>query len=504
MINPSNSGSLVDAFFSAIDGDLPAVGAMVQAHPGLVAAVGSNGETPLHRAALWGHSDIVQYLLAQGADVNARDSAGRIPLFEASTKAVAEMLVAHGADPLILRPDGGTVLLEAVSGGMPVELVAHLLSLGCNPNARTKDGTEAICLAATFGHAALVDLLLSHGVNPDSRCCLWGTPLMGAIINGHCDTVDVLLRHEATLQDRDGDTPLHVAAAHNAVEMVRHLLARGAQVNAVNRKGQTPLHQLAGQVNPVDLEKQREMVDLLLAKGADPSIADHEGRTPVHEAIEFGDQFLWSHLLNHGGETDPFIVAAIGIPEWLYERGEADPMFAHMRDARGYTLVHWAAMRGHTRALSLLLQIQADVNARDHEGQTPLHIAVAHKEMSGAEWLLSHGAEVDAIDNDGSTPLMVAAYERAYDLMVLLMRHGADVGRKGHAGRTALHAVAEFGWVEVVAMLLSLGAPVNGMTLEGETALDLALNADGDTELAKLLRMHGGRRGDELRRPAGA
>lgn len=534
MSDNSVTDSPLNALFDAIfDSDAAAVGAALDAHPEYLAATHSYYKhTPLHHAAYWGQQQVAEVLLARGADVNLRDEQGRTalhtrsvhrtpavvavllahgadprlrdhqgatPLFYAATKEIAELLIAHGADPLVVLPNGWAPLhAAAVAIDGTADLVEYLLSQGCDPNARTRDRNTPIGLAAAQGRTDTVAVLLAHGANPNRKDRLRRNPLTWAIAKGDQKTVDVLLRHGAKVMDRHGDTPLHVAATEGSVEMVEHLLASGANVNAADKRGQTALHQVAWLSRPGNDLAHQKMAEVLIRHGADPTLADQQGRTPVHEAIENGAQWLSNYLLDHGGKTDPFIIAAVGNPEWIKERATSDPQVVTRVDGRGYTLLHWAAMTGATPVVHILLSHQADPNAKDQEGQTPLHMAAVHQQKGVAQLLLTHGADPSAADQRGNSPLMLASSWDDHDLMITLVRHGADTEQRNQQGLTALLRAAWYGSTGTVAVLLNLHANVNALTNKGRTVLDLAVG-QRHAELAELLRAHGAKRSRNLR-----
>lgn len=111
------------------------------------------------------------------------------------------------------------------------------------------------------------------------------TPLHLAARGGRAATAALLLDHGANVNaaDSNGDTPLHIAVRSNDREMARFLLTRtpGANVDLANRNGDTPLH-LAAWAGDVD------MVKLLLAHRADPSAKDYHKQTPLDLARQQG------------------------------------------------------------------------------------------------------------------------------------------------------------------------------------------------------------------------
>ncbi|HZO73843.1 MAG TPA: sigma-70 family RNA polymerase sigma factor [Ktedonobacteraceae bacterium] len=137
-------------------------------------------------------------------------------------------------------------------------------------------GYTALHEAAVSGRTELTDLLLDFGANPNVRTKSGLTPLSLAILYNHVDVVKLLLAHGA-----DARGELCRATMRDYREIVQLLLADGVEVNAQGRSGRTALHWAA-------LKGHRALVQLLLHYGADVSIQDELGRTPAGWAIVKG------------------------------------------------------------------------------------------------------------------------------------------------------------------------------------------------------------------------
>ena len=101
---------------------------------------------------------------------------------------------------------------------------------------------------------------------------------------------------DVNAKDKYGLTPLHHAAWQGRNEIVELLIANGADVNAKDVDGGTPLHYAAWQ-------GRNEIVELLIAKGADVNAKDDVGKTPLDWAIKFKNTATTDHLRKHGGKT---------------------------------------------------------------------------------------------------------------------------------------------------------------------------------------------------------
>jgi len=117
---------------------------------------------------------------------------------------------------------------------------------------------------------------------------------------------DEYFRDDIGHQIYTGDTALYIAAAAHRLETVAHLLNRGADVRARNRRGAEPLHYAVDggpdsvRWNP---SAQRDIVVVLLAAGADPNAADKNGTTPLHRAVRNRCASAVAALLEGGADV---------------------------------------------------------------------------------------------------------------------------------------------------------------------------------------------------------
>ncbi len=169
----------------------------------------------------------------------------------------------------------------------------------------------------------------------------------------------------------------------------------------VNTKGTddlTALHYAVEQRNP-------KMAEMLLKNGADINARDSSGNTPLHRAISKGkDNIQTIFLLLQTG-------ADVNAP-----------------DKYQYTPLHFATMYRDTPVVQLLLKRGADVNKTNFKGDTALHKAVRKLDLKGIQLLLDHGAAVNAKNRKGLTPLK-EANKRTQDkkkVVELLKKYGAQ------------------------------------------------------------------------------
>lgn len=259
------------------------------------------------------------------------------------------------------------------------------------------------------------------------------------------------------IEDLDGFTPLHVAAAMGQVTSIHALARAGADMDApANGHAQTPLHIAI-------MYGQYDSFAALLKNDACPAArnpkGDVDGKNAYHYAATEAPEFM-ALLLDHPDAAH------------LYDRHATDNMWA---DA-----FRLALKAGNMPVVKRMTDYGVDLNAKDHEGLTPLTWLLTHRETRAKalpfiHFLLQHGADGDkAVNQWGETPLMLAAKADFAEAVQLLLDHGADPDRKNHFDETALHFACNHYTVATVAALLKAGADVNAQDRTHQTPLHIA------------------------------
>lgn len=287
--------------------------------------------------------------------------------------------------------------------------LAHLL----NDNGRT-----ALHIASTDGQIEVARHLLFHGASTDAE---WRgqTPLQLAVEHNHPELVALLLTTESSANRWFSLDSALLAQCYPNTSVAEILLVHGADVNATDETGNTPLHSAmvldAGETREYGARwairwDDGDYTAMLLAHRADVNAANSDGRTPLSLAAEMGHVYLSALLIASGAKFD-------------------------VKDGFGATPLHWAAYRGSCEVVRLLLMNGADIHACDAEGRTPLHWAASDTQ---AHWTMrAHQAEV------AST----------------LLSKGAQSDLRDQAGKTALDVANEYGKPAVVRVLAAAAIP---------------------------------------------
>ena len=198
---------------------------------------------------------MVELLINNGADIEARDAMFATPIHYADHTSTASTLLDHGA------------------------------------KIDTKDmyNDTRLCKAMPNGELEMAKLLLEKGADPNTNCYKSYTVLEWAIMDpnkGNTSMIELLLKNGANVNKTDNglETPLHFAASYGKLEVVEALLEKGADVNFKSNSSWTALHFAAfGEVG-----EQAEVAKILIGHGAEIEAKDVQGRTALHYAAENG------------------------------------------------------------------------------------------------------------------------------------------------------------------------------------------------------------------------
>jgi ankyrin repeat protein len=385
------------------------------------------------------------------------------------------------------------------------------------------DGTTPLHWAVRANNVDAAQRLLRAGANPDATNRYGVTPLWLAAENASAPLIQALLQAGA----HPTDSILMNASRTGNAEVVRMLLARGAEANArESTLGETALMWAAAENHP-------EAVRALIEHGADPNTRSNK---LVYEKDRFGLEGVTT-ILPRGDWTALMYAARQGSLEAARALAESGADL-NLADPDGTTALVLAIMNGHFDTAAMLAEKGADPNIADVTGMAALYAAVdmntlgeiygrpgrkSTDKLSALDLLpilLAHGANPNATLKtptlsrahtpgepslgEGTTPLMRAAKNGDTAAIRVLMAHGADASLKQKNGTTALMLASGVGrgtgvfakdyateaqLLAAVQFLVESGMDVNGTNEAGQTPLHIAAQAsDG---IVKYLAEHG-------------
>ncbi|MDQ7839347.1 MAG: ankyrin repeat domain-containing protein [Thermodesulfobacteriota bacterium] len=353
---------------------------------------------------------------------------------------------------------------------------------------------------SSFFHRTWVGLILfffflfivSWGVIFQFASLIYPTKKLFDVISDNPNAIKRWISKGADVNAKNeyGDTPLCIASSgghKGSKEIVELLISCGAKVYVKGYWGGTPLHNAISNGN-------KEIVELLISNGADVNAKDKNGITPLSLASEKGHKEIIELLKAHGAFDGNIFTAIkecnLQAVKYFIQKNPSIVKTKDNNGTFGWYPLHYASDVGHKEITELLISKGADVNAKDEDGNTPLHEAISkgHKEI--VELLISKGADVNAEDEDGNTPLHEAIMMVDTEIVEILISKGADVNAKDEDGNTPLHEAIIMYDEEVVELLISKGADVNAIDKNGSTPLSLATK-EGHTEIVELLKAHG-------------
>ncbi|KAK5863879.1 hypothetical protein PBY51_000872 [Eleginops maclovinus] len=242
-----------------------------------VNCVDSTGYSPLHHAALNGHSEVVETLLRNEALTNIADNKGCYPLHLAAWKGdehIVKLLIHQGPSHPKLNEQSS---------------VDHKEFKRCGPfdpyiNAKNNDNETPLHCAAQYGHSRVVRMLLEELTDPTMRNNKFETPLDLAALYGRLEVVKLLLTAHPNLLscNTKKHTPLHLASRNGHLSVVEVLLDAGMDINYETEKG-SALHEAA-------LFGKTDVVQRLLSAGIDVNITDQKGLTALDTVKDMPSQ----------------------------------------------------------------------------------------------------------------------------------------------------------------------------------------------------------------------
>jgi ankyrin repeat protein len=362
--NSANPGGETALMTASRSGSVDAVRLLLDRGASIDAKESVRGQTALMWAVLENHAEIVKLLLARGADINAQTKVEIPDGTSGKPEAKSGDIGAHGPGMYRARavpsPSGAMAAMHfaARDGNLPITRI--LVNAGADLERRSANGTRPLVVAIMNNHIELALFLLEQGADPNAADDFYKrTPLFAAV--------------ERRNPDFTRDTAPPVADNRDPMDLIKELLARGANPNAqvnttpfrgffqvsanwANFDGQTPFIRAA-------LSGDVTLMRLLLERGADPSISTYEGSTALMAAAGVN----WVVAQTYSRSDEEYLEAA----KLCLEKG-AD---VNAVNNQGFIAMHGAANRGFDKMVQLLADHGSKLDVKDKQGRTPMTFA---------------------------------------------------------------------------------------------------------------------------------
>jgi|GEM_PF-6960084 len=313
-------------------------------------------------AAMTGNDQIIQMLLDAGIDVNEKDETGNTPLY----------MITVGMPFINYSVSSYFTPKSSASSDYAQRLMKRLLAEGADPNAKSKYGLSLISKSIMSVNPRAIEILARGGAN------------IGVIDDESGTTAlhyAIAVQKQRLLGKRPHMKSNFYVPDDDGMVVIKKLIELGADVNALTKKGETPLH--------AAIECDRHVVSLLIEAGAKVNLGDNAGRAPLHWLVR-----------SIYPEKDDLVM------------------------------------------MRVLIEAGAKVNLADNDGQTPLHMAA---NMSNRSMTAYFDPPTEVLTGDiPLNPLInrpVAEYRLDEDVLTMirvLLKAGADPLAKNVAGQTAV------------------------------------------------------------------
>jgi ankyrin repeat protein len=412
----------------------------------------------------------VEKLLQHGASVEPVTPGGDTPLHhyrpEKHSQRTLDALMRHGARWTVARKsDGKTPLHTCLEDHyrLDVDLLAPYITNWNIPDANGNSPLHLLKKRSESNVRKLVDL----GADPNSRNHAGQTPLH---LCRSKNDIKAFVAAGAGLESRDvkGRTILLISVrdGYGDEERVKHLLAYGANVHAVDFEGNGVLS------HAIRSREGENLWEPLLSAGADPLQRNYRGDTLFHRFVErslksyhnISNNRVLERLLQHK-ELSPIAQNHAG-HTILHLRCRQPPSYGGSKSLHEENLFE----RFPPGTIEALLEIQ------DNEGRRPIHDAVATSEYLVA-WLIDKGATLAALTHAQQNTLHIAAISKQSNTMGLLLEtltisQKKDLlNQQDNEGKTPLFYACLSGHLETVSLLLEAGADIQILDSNGESPL---------------------------------
>lgn len=467
--------------------------------------------TALHIAASMGSVDMIEYLLARGADPEINNKEGNTPIHVAilNRKYEALRVLAENGRNLFLEDKEGMNALDRIFE-IESDLLYNAIITPKSVEIKNEEGQTLIHYFVLKKNLLAIQKCVAAGVNLSLENNEGLTPLTLALkdtsdptnikiaaelIKAKCEPVrgefsyfeDTVRTYNVGLRFANNLTPLHMAVLNGHLGIAKFLIDNGAAISAQDNSGSTPLHTAA-------TYGRTEIAKLLLDSGANVNARDMQGRTPLLLVISKDQQInMYTTLLNYKadvhakdmyGNTTLHSAAMSEVSNLILNRLVKEGADVDARNEAGDTPLSVAVEHGLAEQVSFFINLGADVNAENKKKETPLSKALHKANITGNQEILQHLITVNNVtsrDSEGYTPLHYAVKTKAnIDSIRYLINTGADMDARNGNGDCILYTAIENNYKDAGVLLIKSGADIYTKNADDFSPLRLAMVTGGE------------------------
>ena len=453
---------------------------------------GSDNDT-FQKELLKSNIDIskIQKLIANGVDINQRDSKGRTVLFPLVAKRkidAVKLLLDSGIDLSIEDEYGKTVLADAVFRGDGM-MIRYLLDNGASVNEKNSSNRTILQDTALEGDYKTFRILMNYNPDFNIKDGYNKTVLFDAVEGGNDNILKDVINNvdEINLLDENNQTVLFSAVLKSDTQIAKTLILNGIDVNVKDKDGQTVLFNAILNGN-----ENYDIVDLLIKKEIDLNATDNYNRSILDEILYILDlqkgnlKELEGKYLNITKEK-----TYVEIVSLLIENGLLIDKF----DDEGNTTLSKEIQKQNYEHIEFLLDCGADINVQDENGKTVLfrEVLKGYPNYKMITYLIKNGADVHIKDNEFKSVYdylieKVYKFESSYQpddskskgYMVLLKKLlglKPNLDAKRPDGRNVLFDVVAYNHFDLIKLLLNYGMNPNIVDNDGNTPLSVLVES---------------------------